>query len=152
MSAIAQKINILVDTREQRPYTFEVFPNVQTISIALKSGDYSIQGYEDRIVIERKALTDFLSSITRGRQRLENELTRLQPVQYKFIVVESEFTQLMEYASIHTQISLNSILGTVADWSMEYGVQFFFLGSRKLCENLCYRLFKRFLDIERGTK
>ena len=53
-------ITIKIDTREQKPYAFE---NAEIG--ALQVGDYSIVGLEDYISIERKELSDLISSISR---------------------------------------------------------------------------------------
>ncbi|HEY1192336.1 MAG TPA: hypothetical protein VGE74_32230, partial [Gemmata sp.] len=59
---------ILIDTREQQPYTFAGFRAdkrdgggplvVDTETVGLSSGDYSLAGYADRIAVERKSLND----------------------------------------------------------------------------------------------
>jgi len=47
-------LTLVVDTREQRPWTFESYP-VEVVQVGLKSGNYSIRGHEHWIAIERKS-------------------------------------------------------------------------------------------------
>ena len=49
-------MNIIIDTREQNPYTFEKY-NVTIERAVLPVGDYSLPGFEDHVAIERKHLT-----------------------------------------------------------------------------------------------
>ena len=64
-------LQIIQDTREQHPFSFEGYP-VEVKPGALPTGDYSLDGFEDRIVIERKAAGDLLSCMTGGRERFGN--------------------------------------------------------------------------------
>jgi ERCC4-type nuclease len=47
------RITVVVDTREQEPYTFDP-RSVTVIRRALPAGDYSIEGHEDSVAVERK--------------------------------------------------------------------------------------------------
>ncbi len=66
---------ITVDSREQHPYDFQGITaagrpvEVTTITAGLKSGDYSIAGYEDAVAVERKSLSDLYGTLTSGRDR-----------------------------------------------------------------------------------
>ncbi|MCL4552924.1 MAG: hypothetical protein M1305_05160, partial [Candidatus Marsarchaeota archaeon] len=79
---------VVIDTREQEPYTFD--PGwIETIRRALPAGDYSLLGYEASIAIERKSLEDFVGTLIRGRERFRNELLKLQRYQHACVVVEA---------------------------------------------------------------
>jgi len=54
----ASKPIIVVDTREQRAYTFPESRVGGVVQAALPAGDYSVQGFETQIAIERKSLSD----------------------------------------------------------------------------------------------
>lgn len=86
-------IPVVVDTREQLPYEFDhgIF---EVTSAALASGDYSLAGFETRVAIERKSLSDFLGSITAGRDRFFRELERLSRLEFAAVVVEADFRAL----------------------------------------------------------
>ena len=68
---------LIVDTREQKPYS-NIFKKLKQnyLKKKLDIGDYSIKGFETKFSIERKTLNDFICSITRERQRFENELKK----------------------------------------------------------------------------
>jgi ERCC4-type nuclease len=67
---------IVVDSREQEPLTFT---RLQSVRGALYSGDYSVQGLEDKFAIERKSVNDFAGCcVNSNRERFERELHRLR--------------------------------------------------------------------------
>jgi len=60
-------MKILVDTREQTPWSF---PKTEQVERAgLTTGDYSLAGLEGLVAIERKSLEDFVSCCGKGRER-----------------------------------------------------------------------------------
>jgi len=82
---------ILIDSREQRPYRFV---GHMTIKTGLRTGDYSIDGYEDLVSVERKSLDDYYGCLAASRKRFERELERLSLMPYPAIVVEATLTRL----------------------------------------------------------
>ena len=146
-----QKMKIIVDTREQDPYKFSNFPDVEIISQKLDTGDYSLAGAEEIITIERKSLTDFLGSITRERERFEKEVERMSKFQHKFIVVESKLEKALEYTKTKTLINSNMILGTVAGWYLKYNVPFVFLSNRLDCQFFIHSFFRQCLKSQTPT-
>lgn len=84
---------IIVDTREQKPYTFKGHVIKRK---ALESGDYSIVGHSKKIVIERKSLADLFGTITVRKNliRFKKELERLQKVPYWFILIDASPTSI----------------------------------------------------------
>src|SRR6202049_4078740 len=63
---------IVVDTREQNPFSFERFQGwfsgIEKPPLAI--GDYSIAGLEESCVVERKDLSDLVRFVPRGTLRL----------------------------------------------------------------------------------
>jgi ERCC4-type nuclease len=96
---------IIVDSREQSPYSFKGFkcdaakkgrPLLVCTEVAgLKSGDYSLKGFEDRIAVERKSLQDFYGTLGQGRERFERELVRLSVMDFAAVVVEADWPTIL---------------------------------------------------------
>lgn len=84
---------IIIDTREQRPWTFPEWAAVRVGT--LKQGDYALEG-DDRFAIERKSLDDFIGTIFSGWERFKRELERMTRADFaaKVIIVEADFHQL----------------------------------------------------------
>ena len=73
---------ILIDTREQNDYSF----SVPVVRRKLEAGDYSVEGLETRVAVERKSLSDFVSTVIHARKRFHAELRKL--ADYEFACVE----------------------------------------------------------------
>ena len=55
---------MVIDTREKRPYSFP-----RSVVRGLPAGDYSIDGFEDRVAVERKTHADMYGSLGARRER-----------------------------------------------------------------------------------
>ena len=85
----SERIKIIIDTREQRPWHFS--PGMATTRIdTLRTGDYALEG-DDLFAIERKSLDDFLSTISSGWDRFQREIDRMELFPAKVIIVETDF-------------------------------------------------------------
>lgn len=135
-------IDVIVDTREQLPYTFRDFEDIKTVSQKLDTGDYSLNDCEDFITVERKTCEDFLNSITNDRERFEKEFERMKEIKYSFCIIECSLIQAYKHIEDKGTFSPEAILGTVASWSMKYNTQFLFTNNRKFGEKVCYRILK----------
>lgn len=134
---------IVIDSREQQPYNY-----TGAVVMALRSGDYSLFGYENRMAIERKTLSDAYSSIGAGRKRFERELERLSGMDYAAIVIEAtleDFLRAPAFSKMNPKAAVNSLLA----WSVKYRVCVFFAGNRRYGKTLTYRLLEKFWKYKR---
>src|ERR1017187_11011755 len=80
---------VVVDTREQNPLDFSRFEGwfagIETR--ALKLGDYSIAGLEDRCVVERKDLSDLSCSFTADRPVFVHCLRLMSQYPHRLLVI-----------------------------------------------------------------
>jgi ERCC4-type nuclease len=138
---MADRPTILVDTREQTPFVFS--EDVATERATLAAGDYSIAGYTDRIVFERKSLSDLVQCCTFERDRFMDQCRRLGEYERAAIVVES--TVLDVAAKVYRgATSPRSIIGTVNAVWLDYGVPTFWLGNAQLAARAVERMLVRF--------
>ena len=126
----------VIDTREQLPYNLR--PAERR---ALRTGDYSVVGYEDEITIERKSLFDLLGSLTTGRDRFVRECQRLAEYPYAALVVEGTWQQFL--ADRRSKMHPNSRLGSLAAISERFGIHPWFCGNRAEGQRLTERLLTR---------
>jgi DNA excision repair protein ERCC-4 len=126
---------IVVDTREQRPYLFPHF-----VSKALKAGDYSLEGFESRVAVERKSKEDAYGSLGSGRQRFEAEWLRLSKLDYGGIVIESGLPDFLREPPAYSLMNPRAALCTLVAWSIKYGVPVWFAGDRRHAKALVLRL------------
>jgi DNA excision repair protein ERCC-4 len=82
---------VLVDTREQNPWKFDG-RSVRLKPMTLRFGDYSVQGMQGLVSVERKSVEDLFLTMTKGLERFERELDRARGagVQFMAVVVEGD--------------------------------------------------------------
>ena len=129
MDSRASKPIIVVDSREQRPWTFDAARVGGVVQAALPAGDYSLQGYETQIAIERKSLDDYVQTVVHAQERFARELSLLRAYPRAWIVVEATLDDVLQgrYASrAHPQ----SVLGLTAGLMTRYGIPVLFASDR----------------------
>lgn len=167
---------VLVDTAEGSPWTFDniladadqdyrplVVPwEYQSLGrFPLSRGDYSIQGFQHRIGIERKSIEDFHSTFlgwqtkfeqSRGRaghrQRFEKELENLAAMEVGVVIVEANMDQVLDEAPAteHKSAEENrkTLHRSIISFQQTYKVPFSFCSSRRFAETHCLQHMIRF--------
>nr|BDD45324.1 hypothetical protein 2 [Elusimicrobiota bacterium] len=135
---VKPEFTIAVDSREQRPYKYD-----NAVCKYLKSGDYSIVGYEDKIAVERKTVQELFTCVGRDRKRFEREIIRLQNYDYAAIVIEGNLLDLVK-PSAFSKVSPKVVFNTLISWSIKYGIHLFFAGSRKYARAVTYRILEKY--------
>lgn len=118
---------IISDSREQQPYVF----SVPSIRKRLEAGDYSIEGFEDSVAVERKTLEDFVSTVIRQRKRFYRELQRLEEYEAACVVVESDLRDVLT-GRYRSGAHPNAILGTVISIVVDFQIPVFFCSDRQV--------------------
>ena len=86
---------LAIDTREQLPLFASVPPEIiPRQHVTLEHGDYSIIGYETRVTIERKKLSDFYSYIGAERKRTRVKLAALSKMDFAALIIEASESDL----------------------------------------------------------
>jgi ERCC4-type nuclease len=149
---------IVVDTREQTPWLFDSIAAdasqtggesgcivVPIKSGTLASGDYSIEGHEAEIAVERKSLVDLFGTIGGGRDRFIRELERLAEMQFASVIAEAELSTILTSPPRHTQTTPKTILRSVLAWMQRYPrVHWIFAPGRDAAERIGYRVLERY--------
>ena len=145
---------VIVDGREKRPYTFEGLRAdardlrrplvVKTEWGHLRTGDYSIEGMEEQVCIERKSLQDIFATVGQHRARFEREHQRMAEFDFAAVVVEADLRTVLNNPPAYSRLPPKSIFRTALAWQVRYGVQWIWAGSRRLAEVTTFRLLERF--------
>lgn len=132
---------IYVDTREQKPYIFNKTKNCMgSILTKLDAGDYTIEGCEDLIRIERKSsVTELFINLGRERERFYNEIERMADIKYKFLVLEFSYADLLK-GSYYSKISPNYIISNLMKLSLEHNIHVIYCGDRINAQDYSRRL------------
>lgn len=156
-------VPVIVDSREQKPFDFAGFScdaadgggalTVPTQPGTLKSGDYSLLGYETRVACERKSLSDLYGTLGQGRDRFERELARLAAFDFAAVVIEATWPEVCAEPPAHTQLPPKTVFRSVLAWMVRYpAVRWVPAGPRRLAEVTTFRLLERWLKEELGKE
>lgn len=131
-----EDITAITDTREV--YPLDLTP-LKSVRKCLKTGDYSVEGYEQRISIELKELDDFVQCCTASRERFEAELVRMRDYEHRAIVVKSTWGAISreEYRS---QILPQSVLGSAMGFALSADVSILMAENHQIAGLLVARL------------
>lgn len=160
--------DIVIDTREQRPWTFKdmVQPGtgkpVHLFSrrAMLAEGDYALATktaklYEPKGMflscrIERKSLSDLYSTLGQGRERFEQEHERLSQHDFACIIIEADWYRIMKHPPKQSKLDPNSVFGTFLSWSQKYSVPWYAFPDRRFAEIAAFKFLCKFWEQHNG--
>lgn len=144
---------VIVDTREQQPWHFE---NFAVANRKLDTGDYSIEGFEDILCIERKkSISEFANNITENR--FKDVVERLSKMKYSFLLLEFDLNDVLIYPVGSTvpkrlwdkiKISPSFIMKHILELELNHNIKIFFCGNSHNAEKLAEFIFKKIYYIE----
>lgn len=117
---------IVVDTSEQAPLNFMR----AYVKQSLDTGDYSLEGYENLICVERKSLNDLVKSVIHDWIRFSKCLRRMAAMDIAFIAVEAPVTALMERQYVGEALP-QSVRGKLNSILVNFGVHTVFYDNRE---------------------
>lgn len=90
---------VIKDTREQTGYYFSKYGTCAgMVEQKLDTGDYAIQGMEDKCCIERKGSVEELAiNLGQKKHAFLNEIDRMKPFPHKFLVLEFTLEDLVNF-------------------------------------------------------
>jgi ERCC4-type nuclease len=129
---------------------------VRTRSKKLFVADYSIEGMENQIAIERKSKADMFGSVANGQKR-ENFLGRLRKMQETLkngaVVVECYPQELFTDPPVHTSLSPMSVYQTSISWGLQFPlIHWYWAVNREAAERLTFDILDKFYQHEIDTK
>ena len=133
-------MKILIDTREQKPYSFET----EAVTGTLATGDYSIAGLQDHIAIERKTIDDLIGCLSKGRDRFERELFRGKSLDYFALVVEADLSDIAKGA-YRSKMLPRAVLQSLMAFSIRYKMPIWFVGNRQYGQRITESLLTKYV-------
>lgn len=127
--------SLLIDTREPWPHPWaKHLSDVRFERCGLETGDIALAG-NPHLAVERKTVSDFLGSITSGRDRFEAELKRSRLLDKFAIVVEGDFTTCLGNLG---GMNVESFVGTVAAITRRF-CPILFAGSEAMAARVAWK-------------
>ncbi len=164
-------MKIIKDTREKagKGFTFAMH-DCEVIRTKLDTGDYSIDGYETDICIERKATTSEIATNITGprKKRLVAEFERMAEFEHAYLICEFSIHTLLAFPVGSTipeykwfkkgkngkkvsAIRLNGkyILSFLRESSEMYDFELIFCDSSSEAEDTAYSILKEYYESQR---
>ena len=140
-------MRILVDTREQCPFTFnhEKYSGTIVEPGTLSVGDYSLAALSDRVAVERKTLPDLVACLSRERERFERELQRATGLDAFVVVIEAAWADLAG-GQYRSEMNPHAACQSVLAFTCRYRIPFLFAGSRAGAEYVCWSFLRQYLE------
>ena len=121
---------VLVDTREQHPYELAGrHPSwiAAQRTATLKTGDYSIEGMESLIALERKSMVDAIQSTMVRREVFIRSCERLATFRWKAIIIEATYEEMKSYyhaqdEDLLTAAHPNAVCGSYDAIEAKFGI------------------------------
>lgn len=154
-SPLVFPVAVIVDTREQTPFLFQGIRadakdkrrpiEINIVNRCLSSGDYSLDGFESRVAIERKSLSDLYGTLGKGRQRFEKELQRLAMYDFAAVVVEAAWLEILGTPPDRSQLHPLTVYRSVIAWQQRYPrIHWWMCPDRTFAERTTFRILQRF--------
>lgn len=148
---------IIVDTREQQPWNFNDYAKAHK---KLDTGDYSIEGLEHILTIERKkSSSEFATNIVESR--FKDVVMRLSQFKYSFLLLEFDLEDLLIYPEGSTvpkrmwdkvKITPSFLIKNILELQLNHNIKVIFCGNAPNAEKIAEFIFKKIHYIEMVKK
>lgn len=154
---IKNDFTIIVDTREQQPWSFDQYAKANR---KLDTGDYSVEGLENVLAIERKkSINEIANNIIESR--FKDVIDRLSKVKYAYILLEFDLENVLSYpigSSLpkhmwsKVKISPSFIMKHILEWQMFHNIKVAFCGCPSNAEKMAEYIMNKVYYLEIYSK
>ena len=151
------KFKVIIDTREQQPWEFE---RCATASRKLDTGDYSVEGLEDILCIERKkSVSEIANNVT--EKRFKDVIDRMTKYKHAFLILEFDLEDIYRYpigsnVPKHMwdkiKISPGFIIKNLLELKILDNIKVLFCGDPSNATKIALALMKKVYEIAEGSK
>jgi ERCC4-type nuclease len=147
------EFTIIVDTREQQPWEFKEH------SVAhrkLDTGDYSVEGLEHLLCIERKkSASEFATNVIESR--FKDVIMRMEQLKYSFLLLEFDLEDLLIYPIGSTvpkkmwdkiKITPSFLIKNIMELQLNHNIKVMFCGNSSNASKLAEFIMKKIHYIE----
>jgi hypothetical protein len=152
-----EQYEVIRDTREKLPWFWPKNDRCSgMVDKALKTGDYTLSGYEDIICVERKASPEELAlNIGKQKARFTREIERMEDIKHSFIVCEfsvddllnfPENSRMPEQKKRSLRITGKYIIRCMIEYSIKYRVNVLYCDNKVNAFKMTESIFKRVVE------
>jgi hypothetical protein len=140
-------MKILVDTCEQDPLPF-TRPIKMVRFGPPDTGDYSVEGLEKLLRVERKKPGELWGCIGSKRDHFKDQLRRMKAFRYRILLVEGALSDLIPAKPCQSRLSWDVMCKNLFEWTTACSVPIWFLGPR--CPATCLAFENLLVSIHRA--
>lgn len=134
MSDISKNLTIIIDSHEPKDSCYSFNSSlILTKRKKLRTGDYSLKGYEKKITIERKTLNDYVQTIIHRQKNFKKELQRMKNMDYAIIIVEADWSDLLN-KKYNCNAKPSSVMGLTISIIINWQIPIYFLSNRQIAQ------------------
>lgn len=151
------KFKVIIDTREQQPWIFE---RTTAEHKKLDTGDYSVEGYENILCIERKkSVSEIANNITESR--FKDVIERMNKYKYAFLILEFNLNDIYRYPigsnvpkHMWNKIKISSgfIIKNLLELQLKNNIKVLFCDNANNASKIALSLMKKVYEIEESSK
>ena len=149
---------VIKDTREQDGWVFSAYDKCDGMKIdTLHTGDYTIEGFDDVVCVERKACTSEIAmNLGRKKKPFQAEMERMKDYSFAFIICEFNMEDILRYpegsrvpkkAQANVRVSGKYLLKCLLEFQIWYDTKILFCGNKNNAFLVCNSLFKRLNEL-----
>lgn len=152
MAKTTNKFTVIRDTREKENHGWQFNKSKYcrgTENSTMATGDYTLVGFEDKFVIERKgSISEWAGNVF--QDRFEKELQRLEDIPYSFILLEFNMSDIVNYPMgsgipkskwRYLRVTGTSLLRRTLEFMVQYNTKIILCGNKG--KDTALSLFKR---------
>ncbi len=126
ITRLIPKPTVIIDTREKAPFVFTGLDNwIGGIKRQkLDVGDYTVLGMEPLLRLERKSLTDLITTLMQWRKRFFKECEALANFRYRALLVEATYEDVKSVYDddLSTRAHPNAVAGSLDAVEARFGI------------------------------
>jgi ERCC4-type nuclease len=150
-----RSFTVKVDTREKQPWQLVSARVIGRDICKLDTGDYTVEGLEDKICIDRKAaVSELAQNIT--TKRFINELERIKEFPHAFLMCEFTVADVLNFPETadlppavkrRIRVNGNYLMKCLNRLQIKYGFNIIYAGNRENAERIAVNLMEEVLKL-----
>jgi ERCC4-type nuclease len=151
---LTPKYKVIKDTREQNGWFFSEYDKCLGMQVkTLHTGDYTIEGFEDIVCVERKGcVSEIAMNLGKKKNAFQAEMQRMKDYEFSFLICEFDMDDILKYPegssvpkSLRDKVKVTGkyILKCLMEFQVYYDTKIMLCGNKNNAFLVCNSLFKR---------
>ncbi len=155
---IIPNYTVIKDTREKNGWFFSKYDKCEGMTVSgMPTGDYTIEGFEDIVCVERKACTSEIAmNLGRKKEPFRAEMERMKDFPFSFIICEFSISDLLKYPENSkvpdrmkgkVKVTGKYLLKSIVEFQIWYNTKILFCDNKHNAFVVCNSIFKRLNEL-----